>query len=272
MKMMKATTSAPGIQAPTKSTFSQWKSLLRGEMKLLLRNSVQMAYALIFPLLMPVLFLNYAPALDELPQDMRVRMLGLILSGALIVGCTMSSYYTAVSALVNRREEAVLQRMRAGEARDATILAALLTPGTVMALVTGVAVFVLLYYLVDIPITVNLWLVVLGLVLTILACIGFALLTANYTRTAESAQVSAVPFMLVAMLGVGSVMVPREVSEVMYWVLNLTPTAPMAQLISQGLVSEVDWTLVARSLGLAVAWIGASIGYGWARLRWARRA
>lgn len=270
--MIKATTVAPGLQTPTKSTFSQWKSLLGGETKLLLRNSVQLVYALVFPLLMPILFLNFAPALDELAQDMRVRMLGVILSGSLIVACTMASYYTAVSALVNRREEAVLQRMRAGEARDTTIIAALLTPGTIMALVTSVAAFIILRLLVEVPLTANLWLVVVGLVLAILVCIGFALVTANHTRTAESAQVSAVPFMLIAMFGVWAPLLPREASEVMYWVVNLTPTAPMGQLISQGLVSEVDWTLVARSLALAVAWVGASIGYGWTRLRWARRA
>lgn len=265
----------PASTSPTTSepvqVWQQWRCLVSAEFKLLQRNLAQLVYALIFPLLIPFLTLPYLPA-DELPPSVRAQVLGALLAGSIIVGCTMASYYTAVSALVNRREEAVLQRMRAGEIGDTTIIASICTPGALLALLTSTIIFAILKGMVNIHVGPNVWLVAIGTVLALLVCIAFALITANYTRTAESAQITAVPFMLIAMAGVGATLVTKEMSQVLYWILNTLPSAPAAHLIRQGVSLQVDWYIVGRSLALSVAWVVVAGASGWMNLRWARRS
>lgn len=249
----------------------QWQALAQAETKLLTRNSTQLLYALFFPLLMPVLFVT---AFDggELDSTITALMGGFVLAISVISGCTYASFYTAVSSLVNRREEAVLQRLRAGEAREGTILAALFSPGAVIATITSILATILCIKLMDLPVTAYLWLVAVGIVLMIGMCVGFALLTANFTRTAESAQITAVPFMLIAMLGAGATMVNfNGVPKVLSIGLNALPTAPIAHLLAQSLAVEIDWTVVARSVGLAGLWILVVAGVGLWRLRWQPR-
>ncbi|MDO5721286.1 MAG: ABC transporter permease [Actinomycetaceae bacterium] len=253
------------------SASKQWRSLVRGEIKLLQRNVTQLFYALIFPILLPFMFLSVVPAQD-LPADQKAHLMGTLLAGSIIVGSTMASFYTAVSALVNRREEGVLQRMQAGEASDATIVISIFTPGAVMALLTSCLLFGILERVVGLHISVNLWLVAVGTIAALLVCIAFSLITANYTRTAESAQVTAVPFMLIAMAGTMATVVTKEMSQVLYWIVNALPTAPVAHLIVEGVSLNVDWTIVARSLALAAAWIVLAGAWGWTNLRWVKRS
>lgn len=253
------------------SAVKQWRALVMGEITLVRRNVTQVFYALIFPVLLPFMFLAVMPA-EDLPADQRALAMGSLLAGSIIVGSTMASFYTAVSALVNRREEGVLQRMQAGEVSDATIAISIFTPGAVMALLTSCLLFGVLEWVVGFYVSVNVWLVAVGAIFALLVCMAFSLITANYTRTAESAQVTAVPFMLIAMAGTMATVVTKETSQVLYWIVNALPTAPVTHLIVEGVSLSVDWAIVARSLALATAWIVLAGAWGWINLRWVKRS
>lgn len=253
------------------STTRQWSVLVSAEVKLLARNSVQVFYALIFPLIMPFLFLNLDNGGNS-PADFRAFFGSITLTASIIIACTLAAYYTPVSALVNRREEAVLQRMRAGEARERTILAAIMTPGSVLATLTSIMIFVLVKGLVGLHIGPHMWFSLVGLLFTILVCLGFAMVTANFTRTAESAQITTVPFIMIAIVGSMATFIPKEFSELLYYIVNALPTAPAAILLNQGVLASPDWGEVAKALGFGAGWIVVSIGFGWSRLRWAKRA
>lgn len=253
------------------SATRQWAVLTTAEVKLLGRNSVQVFYALIFPLMMPFLILN----LDSdgtLPADLHDMFGSITLTASIIIGCTLAAYYTPVSALVNRREEAVLQRMRAGEAREGTILAAIMTPGSVLASLTSIMIFVIVKGLVGLHIGPHIWISLVGMLVTIVVCLGFAMVTANFTRTAESAQITTVPFIMIAIMGSMAIFIPKEFSQILYYIVNILPTAPAAILLNQGTLASPDWGEVAKALGFGAGWIVASIGFGWSRLRWAKRA
>lgn len=267
------TITATSQQDPSRhiTRVQQWRALTRAETKLLRRNSTQVLYALFFPLLMPVLFVT-AFGGNELGPEVKTLIGGFVLALSVISGCTYASFYTAVSSLVNRREEAVLQRLRAGEAQEGTILLALFSPGAVIATGTSVLAACLCVKLMDLPLTPHLWLAALGIPLTIILCVAFALVTANFTRTAESAQITAVPFMLIAMLGAGAAMARFDaVPAVVSTGLNALPTAPVAHLLAQSFAPEVDWVLVGRSVALAALWILMAGAFGWWRLRWQPR-
>ena len=108
-------------------------------------------------------------------------------------------FYSVLSMTTARRDERVLKRLRTGEARSAEIIAALATPGAIMSfLLTALMSGILIIYTGDIPRTGILLL--LAIVLGIVISTGLALLTSSITANAETAQMTSLPVMVLAML------------------------------------------------------------------------
>jgi len=118
-------------------------------------------------------------------------------------------YASLVSAFVARREELVLKRLRTGELGDSEILAGTALPACCLGLAQSLLLALACALVLDAgapgavsdrpgsPV---------GLVL----CAALAALTASFTRTAESAQVTALPVVFVSMLGRASCSPPRS--------------------------------------------------------------
>ncbi|CAM5529271.1 hypothetical protein STENM327S_01650 [Streptomyces tendae] len=118
-------------------------------------------------------------------------------------------YMGLVSALVARREELVLKRLRTGEATDLEILGGAALPSAAIALVQCVVLSVGGALVLDVPAPRRPDLLVLGLLAAILLLAGLAAATTAMTRNVESAGLTTLPFFLISAMGSG-LMVPRD--------------------------------------------------------------
>ena len=169
-------------------------ALARAEGVLLRRNRLALLNALVLPVLL-VFALKAAPSVSDAGGS---RGAGAILLTALVAFALLSAVYcNLVTALVARREQLVLKRLRTGESTDPEILAGTAAPAIAIAwaeiavaAVAAVAVF-------GMAPPVN---AVLALAALILGTAVFALLAAvssAATRTVEMAQVTTLPVLVI---------------------------------------------------------------------------
>ncbi|MFC6013344.1 ABC transporter permease [Nocardia lasii] len=155
-------------------------------------------------------------------------------------------YYSVLSMVTTRRGEGVLKRLRTGEATDWQIQVAPAVPGAVMTLLCTVVVAIAVYAG-GAPAPVNPLAIVVALVLGTVLFTLLALATSAYTKNAEAAQITSLPVMIVAMLGMTSIrsILPDRMADL----ADLTPFAAVADLISLGaagtlpMAAESDATL-----------------------------
>jgi ABC-2 type transport system permease protein len=181
-----------------------------------------------------------------------------------------------VTALVARREELVLKRLRTGEIRDAEILAGTAAPAAALAwgqILIGMLAAVSLFGMgrPTNPVLVLLAVALGTVVFTLLAAVCTVL-----TRTVEMAQVTATPVLLASALP--GVLLPVEaLPEPLRHVVHLMPLARVVDLMHLGLTGTTPdgaTVAVAASFGSAavpvlVLVVWAVVGW-WATRRWFR--
>jgi ABC-2 type transport system permease protein len=117
-------------------------------------------------------------------------------------------YYNVLSQFVNRRDELVLKRMRTGETRDGELIVSIALPGFVVAIVVGVLTVPIAAALGQ-RLPVNPVLYAGTLVVAAGMFTALAYWTAAWTRSAESAQLTSLPIMLLAAVGPLTVSIPE---------------------------------------------------------------
>ncbi|MEV1011895.1 ABC transporter permease [Streptomyces sp. NPDC049881] len=245
--------------APARTTTaSRMAALARAEVTLLLRNRTALFTALVMP---PLMIAVTKPTLDRAgaPAETGLSSAELLLTGGVVMVLALVVYTTLVAAYVSRREELVLKRLRTGEVRDPEILGATALPAAVIAL-AQIALLVVL--------GAALWggrlperpdLMLAGVALGTVMTAALAAATAAVTRTVESAQVTALPLLLVALLGSG-VTVPLDVfPDGAADVLRLLPLTPVTDLVRGGWIGGLDAQETLRALGTAAAWTVLSV-------------
>lgn len=241
------------------------KALARAELTLLGRNRGALVTALLVPLALPF---SVRPAVDRIDLEAQGLSIGTVMLTAAIGFSFLFAVYTSlVSAYVARREELVLKRLRTGELGDAEILTGTALPavsvGFAQALVLGVGCAVLL----DAGAPRAAYLTVLGLVAGLVLCAALAAVTATLTRTVESAQVTALPLVLVSMVGSG-IAVPTEVMpDTLARVCELLPLSPAIRLVRGGWTGQLSGYEVLVAVATTVAWTGLAV---FAVRRWFR--
>lgn len=255
----------------TAISLTRTAGLARWNAVLLTRNRLALVYALALPM---------AP-------------LGLLLTaerGDVDAGATASLlvwtsaalfpvFYNVLSQCVSRRDELLLKRLRAGEARDVELLAALALPGAVVAVAT-VVVAVPVAMALGQRAPLNLPLYAVTALITVLLFAAFAFWTAAWTRNAEAAQLTSMPVILLAVIGQMGAAVPGEVRR---W-LDLTPGGAMAHLVPtswfgvDGPGSErtpdlaATWTGAVEPLLVLVAWTALALWLAARSMRWEPRS
>jgi ABC-2 type transport system permease protein len=210
---------------------------------LLTRNRLALFYGVVMPL---------APLALLFTADRGDRTAG---AAAIVFTFTVAVlfpvYYNLLSQFVSRRDELVLKRLRTGEIRDAELLAAMALPGVVIALVLAVvAVPVALALGQSAPLNPVIYLVAVAA--SCVLFVAFAFWTAAWTRTAEAAQMTSLPVILLAVVGQMVAVFPDSVQR---WV-ELTPGAAITSLVrSSWFGLELDGT--ERSLDLGQTWAAA---------------
>jgi ABC-2 type transport system permease protein len=242
-------------------------SLARGEALLLRRNPIALLNALALPAAL-VLFVS-----KSLPDS--AGGVGVVTS---LTAFTLLFvvYYNLVTALVARREELVLKRLRTGETSDAEILAGTAAPAVAIAwgqILIGVLAAVTVFGL---GMPTNPGLVLAAVVLGTVVFVLLAAASTALTRSVEMAQLTTVPVLVLPWLLSGVIPLDQlpEPLQRLAQVLPLTPVVDLLHLGLTGTTAGGASVGLAASFGPAVvpvlvlaAWVAAGV---WATRRWFR--
>ena len=242
--------------------------LARANAVLMLRNKVTLLYGLVLPLL-PLGLLAGTDG-DEGAASHAVLTV-------LMTALLFPVYYNVLSLLVTRRDELVLKRLRTGETRDLELVVSLALPGTVVALAVGVAVVpAAAAFGARLPLNPVLYAV--GLVASCVLFAAFAVWTAAWTRNAEAAQMTSMPVLLLAVVG----MVPAQVlPSALAEVVQRTPIAALDSLVSAAWFGSDDgtrlgfvetWGVAVEPLAVLVAWTLLAVWLARTSMRWEPRS
>ncbi len=231
--------------------------LTRTNTTVLVRNKLTLSYAFILPLL---------PLALVLLGERGDKSVGIAnVSTVLVMALMFPVYYNVLSMVVTRRDELVLKRLRTGEARDLEILLATALPGVVITVLV-VLVTVPLAMAAGQSAPVNPLLVLVGV---LLACVAFAALavwTAAWTRNAEAAQMTSMPVIAVAVIGL---MRPGFPESAQGW-LALSPGGAVNDIVRVAWFGRTADLGSTESVGFAASWVevapALAILAGWALL------
>ncbi|CAM5704229.1 ABC transporter permease [Streptomyces coeruleorubidus] len=244
---------------------SRMTALARAEMTLLGRTKGALVAALFAPLVLPV-------STSQLSKEMDLAEVGLntgtlVLPASVGFSLLFAVYSVLVGALVVRREELVLKRLRTGELRDVEILAGSALPAVLTGLVQCLVLAVACSALLDLSAPSAPHLAVVGLLLGLVMCAALAAATASFTRTGESAQVTPMPLMIVSMMGSGMLFPLELLPDRVASVCELLPLTPVVTLVRGGWTGDLSAYEALGAVATAVAWIVIAV---FAVRRWFR--
>lgn len=176
--------------------WKRYKALAKAEVRQYLRNKTLLLMALIFPIGVALIIQLMGSGGGS--SDSRFSA-AISMEIFLLITLMFVQFYSVLSMATTRRDERVLKRLRTGEARDSEIIAALATPGAIMAVIlTALMSAILIVMTGELPHTGIL--TVLSIVLGIIISTALALITSTITTNAEAAQMTSLPVMVLAML------------------------------------------------------------------------
>ncbi|MFF8031256.1 MULTISPECIES: ABC transporter permease [unclassified Streptomyces] len=250
-----------GVTTPT----SRMTALARAELTLLGRSRGTLVAAVFVPLVLPLSVRSATEQMDLAGAGLTPGT--VVLPAAVGFSLLFAVYSALVGVFVVRREELVLKRLRTGELRDGEILGGSALP----SVLTGLAQCLLLAagcsVLLDLSAPSAPHLAVLGLLSGLVLCAALAAVTASFTRTGESAQVTPMPLMIVSMLGSG-MFVPLELlPDRLASVCELLPLTPVVTLVRGGWTGDLSAFEALGAVATAVAWILVAV---FAVRRWFR--
>ncbi|MEU9340731.1 ABC transporter permease [Streptomyces sp. NPDC048278] len=228
------------------------RALSRAELLLFGRNRSAVLTALLVPLALPV---TVRPALDQF--DLKEKGLNagtLMLTAAIGFSFLFAVYSSLVGAFVARREELVLKRLRTGELSDAEILTGTALPAVCLGLAQALLLAAGCMVLLDTGAPKAPYLTLLGLLLGLLLSAALAALTSAFTRTTESAQVTALPLLFVSLLGSGIAMPADTLPHRVAKVCELLPLSPAVRLVRAGWTGELGAGQALTTVLIALAW------------------
>ncbi|MEV0699572.1 ABC transporter permease [Saccharopolyspora sp. NPDC050389] len=123
-----------------------------------------------------------------------VGSLGYIAAIVMFTVCVFGLYASSVTTLASRRQNLFLKRLRSTAVGDAGILAGLVLPITVIALIQVAVIMTVLGVVTGMPDSIGI--LVLAVLATVSMMIGLGLATAGLTNSPEHAQVTTLPVSL----------------------------------------------------------------------------
>ena len=160
-------------------------AIARSELIQIFRNRLVLVTSLIMPVAVSVFFVYRHEVFAALGS------LGYIAAVVMVTVGAFGLYTSTVTTLASRRQNLFLKRLRSTAAGDAGILAGLILPATVLAVVQVTAILAVLAAVTDRP--DNPLLLAAAVVATLAMMIGLALATAGLTNSPEHAQVTTLP-------------------------------------------------------------------------------
>ncbi|HEY9312735.1 ABC transporter permease [Williamsia sp.] len=202
-------------------------ALAKAEYRQFVRNKTLVTLGTVFPVALPLA--TFFIARNESGATAEVTTTGLEMFA--LMAFLFVQYYSVLSMITTRRGEGVLKRLRTGEAADWQIQAAPAVPG---AILTGIGAVIVsgVIYGAGAPAPVNPIALILALAGGIIVFALLGLATSAVTKNAEAAQITSLPVMMIAMIGLESIrdILPDRLGDVVTW----TPFAALSDLISLG--------------------------------------
>ena len=241
------------------------RALARAELALLGRNRGVVFTALAMPLALPF---SVRPALDQIDLKKEGLSIGAVTMTAAIGFSFLFAVYTSlVNAYVARREELVLKRLRTGELSDAEILTGTALPAVALGFAQALLLCAGCAMLLHTGAPKAPYLTLLGLAAGLALSAALAAVTASFTRTTESGQITALPLVFVSMIG-SSIMIPTEVLPDRFaTVCDLLPLSPAIRLVRAGWTGRLSAAQALGTTATALAWIIVAV---FAVRRWFR--
>ncbi|MZD07269.1 ABC transporter permease [Streptomyces sp. SID5785] len=241
------------------------RALGRAELTLLGRSKGVLFTALFVPLVLP-LSLRASLTEDRL-EGTGLDVGTVVVSSAMGFSLLFAVYSALVSVYAARREELVLKRLRTGELRDAEILAGAALPSAAIGLLQCLVLAAACVLALDAGAPDAPQLVIVGLLLGLPLCAALAALTTVMSRSVESAQVAAMPLMLLTMFGSGSFVPLELLPDKLASVCELLPLTPVLTLLRGGWNGGLSGADTLQALLTAVAWLVLAV---FAVRRWFR--
>lgn len=183
----------------------------------------------------------------------------------LVVMSGMGVYISATTTLASRRQHLFLKKLRSTAASDISIIAGILVPLVVVALLQILAVLTAVAVIGTPP--ENVPILLIAVVLTNVMFAGLALLTSAATSSAEHAQFTTLPLFLIAL---GAAMwVALTGTEQSTAIKRIVPGGALSEL-TVGAWNGVPASELMSLLGPAAAWVVVGL-VGWSVLRWEPR-
>ncbi|OIJ92054.1 ABC transporter permease [Streptomyces colonosanans] len=264
--MSSTRTTAPATRSSGATTpLGRMAALARAELILFTRSKGTLVAAVVVPFLLP--FSVHTAAKDMNLEDAGLTIGLVMLPAAIGFSLLFAVYSTLVGVFVTRREQLVLKRLRTGELRDTEILAGSALPAVFTGLTQTLILVAACTALLDVPAPHAPHLAVAGVLLGLVLCGGLAAVTAAWTRTTESAQVTSLPLVMVSAMGSG-IMVPLQLlPDRLAAGCALLPLSPVITLVRGGWTGELSAYEAQRALVIALAWAGVTV---FAVRRWFR--
>ncbi|WP_432574955.1 ABC transporter permease [Kineococcus sp. SYSU DK005] len=254
-------------RGPLPAPLRRTAALAGAEARLLRRNRTAVFTALVTPLAFVALLASTAG--DRLATPAGTAGAVNLVVAALLLAVV---FYNVLSAAVARREEGVLQRLRTGEAADAEVLVATAVPSTGLTLAITAVFGAAGALVLDMPLPGRPLLPVLGLVLGCAVMAVLALVTAAFTRTLESAQVTSLPVIAVCGLGGGLFLPAGALPDALARLAGFTPLAPVVELLRAGWTGDPSAADLATWTATLLAWVVLGALVVRARFRWSPRS
>ena len=246
--------------------------LARTNTTLMMRNKLTMSYAVLMPLLpLALLFLGERGDVDGASST---------IATAFLMALMFPVYYNLLSMFVSRRDELVLKRLRTGEIRDGELVLSMALPGVAITLAVSVLT-VVVAMTTGLRFPLNPVLLLLGVLLATAAFAAFALWTASWTRTAEAAQMTSMPVVVLATVGLLRGVFPESAQP---WV-DLLPGTALSNLLriswfgrpaDLGTTQRFDflatWGEALPSLAVLAAWTVLAIWIAKRSMQWEPRS
>ncbi|MEU8851083.1 MULTISPECIES: ABC transporter permease [unclassified Streptomyces] len=227
-------------------------ALARAEVTLLGRSRGTLFAALFVPLLLPFSVREAAKGMDLAEAGLSLGT--VVLPASIGFSLLYAVYATLVSVYTARREELVLKRLRTGELKDAEILAGAALPAVVTGIAQSLVLAVGCAVLLDVGAPAAPHLAVLGLLLGVVLCASLGAVTASFTRSVESAQVTTLPVVFLSMIFSG-MFVPLEVlPDRVASVCEFLPLTPVITLLRGGWTGDLSAYEVIGPVVTGLAW------------------
>ncbi|MEV0090674.1 ABC transporter permease [Streptomyces sp. NPDC050738] len=228
-------------------------ALARAELTLMGRNKATLSTALLLPTVMT--FSMYSVVKDMDLSDTGLTVGSVLIPGALGYVLLFAVYSTLVGVFVVRREQLVLKRLRTGELRDQEILAGASFPTVAVGVVQCAIIAVAGSVAMGVEAPGAWWLALVGLVIGLVLMCALAAATAALTKSAEGAQLTIAPVLLLSMAGSGLVVPLDVMPDRLASLCELLPLTPVVGMIRSGWTGGVDGYETLGQVATALAWI-----------------